>query len=346
MYEIGCLTALDDFFDGFSVNQFDVYVGTSAGAAVAAFMANGVKPRAIYDDIRNDRKSYFNFARRDIYSFGYRESWHMVKKFVRSLIPIARHFLKNRGRLSILDLLPMLEENLPSGIFTLKNLDRSLAHFFSQEGYTNDFRNLKRALYIPAVDLDMGRYDVFGEGDFSDIPISLAVTASSAVPILFQPVHIRGKEYIDGGVSRVAHIDVALNYDAEMVWVVNPVQYIVNDRTRVRLRDLSGKCVGIKEKGLSHIYDQAMRISTSARIYLALKRYISEHPTKRFILTQPQPSDAYLFAHNAVSFDSRVEILKCGYTSTVQALKDDYTYYQQCLKEYDINVRLDRFKDP
>ena len=31
MYEIGCLSALDDFFDdSFSVCDFDIYVGTSA----------------------------------------------------------------------------------------------------------------------------------------------------------------------------------------------------------------------------------------------------------------------------------------------------------------------------
>jgi predicted acylesterase/phospholipase RssA len=346
MYEIGCLAALDDFFDQFSVNNFDIYVGTSAGAAVAAFMANGVRPRAIYDDIRNNRKSYFNFSRHDVYSFGYRETWPIIQKFFRSLAPIARHFFTHQERFSILDLLLMLEENLPSGIFTLKNLDRSLSHFFSQEGYSNDFRKLKRALYIPAVELDMGRYDVFGEADFDDIPISQAVTASSAVPILFQPVHIRGKEYIDGGVSRVAHIDVALNHGAELIWIVNPVQYIVNDRTRVCLPNLSGKCVGIKEKGLSYIYDQATRISTSTRIYLALKRYTAEHPTKDFILTQPKPTDIPLFAHNAVSFDSRIEILKYGYASTVQALKDDYVYYQRCLKGHDIAVTLDRFRDP
>ncbi len=346
MYEIGCLTALDDFFDTFSINQFDLYVGTSAGAAVAAFMANGVKPRAIYDDICNDRKSGFNFVRRDIYSFGYQETWQIIKKLVRSLAPITRHFLSGRNRFSILDLLLLLEENLPSGIFTLDNLCHSLAALFSREGYTDDFRKLKKALYIPAVDLNMGRYDVFGTEPFSDIPISQAVTASSAMPILFQPVHIRGKAYIDGGVSRVAHIDIALNHGAKMVWVVNPVQYIVNDGTHICLTNMSGKCAGIQDKGLSYIYDQAMRISTSTRIYLGFKRYVLEHPDKQFFLIQPKPSDSLLFAHTAVSFDSRIEILKYGYASTAQTLKDNYTYYQQCLKAYDISVTLDRFQDP
>jgi len=172
------------------------------------------------------------------------------------------------------------------------------------------------------------------------------VIASSAVPILFQPVHIRGKDYIDGGVSRVAHIDVALNHGAELVWVINPVQYVANDRTHVRLTSLAGKPVGIKDKGLSFIYDQAMRISTSTRLYLAMKRYRGEHPDKQFLLIQPNPSEGALFAHAAVSFDDRIELLKFGYDSTAAALKAEYESHRECLNRYDIQVTLDRFHPP
>src|SRR5215218_4724178 len=44
VYEIGALRALDLLAVNRTVNQFDVYVGTSAGAFVAALAANGVTP--------------------------------------------------------------------------------------------------------------------------------------------------------------------------------------------------------------------------------------------------------------------------------------------------------------
>ncbi len=48
MYEFGALQALDHFFEGsFTVNDFDIYVGTSGGAIVAALLANGVPPGEI-----------------------------------------------------------------------------------------------------------------------------------------------------------------------------------------------------------------------------------------------------------------------------------------------------------
>src|ERR687883_353833 len=44
VYEIGALRALDLLSVNRSVNQFDVYVGTSAGALIASLVANGVTP--------------------------------------------------------------------------------------------------------------------------------------------------------------------------------------------------------------------------------------------------------------------------------------------------------------
>src|ERR1700721_3811633 len=44
VYEIGALRALDLLAVNSTVNNFDVYVGTSAGSFVAALSANGVTP--------------------------------------------------------------------------------------------------------------------------------------------------------------------------------------------------------------------------------------------------------------------------------------------------------------
>ena len=44
VYEIGALRALDLLAVNSTVNQFDMYVGTSAGSFIAALCANGVTP--------------------------------------------------------------------------------------------------------------------------------------------------------------------------------------------------------------------------------------------------------------------------------------------------------------
>ena len=346
MYEIGCLTALDDFFcDGFSTNDFDIYVGTSAGAAVTALVANGVKPRRIYEDIGADHDSVFNFRRKDIYSFGIHETLPMLKKLFKSLLPILRLYYSNRHQFSALDLFYMLQENLPSGIFTLKNLDHYLSAFFSQTGYTNDFRRLRKDLYIPGVDIDTGRYDVFGEGEFADVPISLAVTASSAMPIAFQPVHIRGKDYVDGGVGRAAHVDIAINHGAEICLIINPTYPVINDRNKACITSFSGQCAGIKDKGMSFIFDQALRANTQTRIYMSVKRYQAEHPDKDFLMIQPDPTETVMFLANVISMTAKLEVLHYGYTSTARMLRENFALYEECFAKLGIKVTTDRFRE-
>src|SRR5436853_5499802 len=44
VYEIGALRALDLLSVNKSINDFDVYVGTSAGSLIASFAANGITP--------------------------------------------------------------------------------------------------------------------------------------------------------------------------------------------------------------------------------------------------------------------------------------------------------------
>ena len=119
MYEIGCLTALDEFFDdGFCVNDFDIYVGTSAGACVATLIASGVRPRQIFDAVREDQDSPFNFKSSNIYSFGYQETFQLLTRLLRSLFPLLRSIWRNRKVISLIDVIHMFEEFLPSGIFT------------------------------------------------------------------------------------------------------------------------------------------------------------------------------------------------------------------------------------
>ncbi len=345
MYEIGCLTALDEFFDdGFCVNDFDIYVGTSAGACVATLIASGVRPRQIFDAVREDQDSPFNFKSSNIYSFGYQETFQLLTRLLRSLFPLLRSIWRNRKFISLIDVIHMFEEFLPSGIFTLRSFDDYLKGFLSQPGYTNDFRQMRRELYIPAVDLDLGRYDVFGEEPHADVPISTAVTASSAMPIVFQPVKIKGRDYIDGGVGRVAYMDIAIKHGASIMMVINPIMYLVNDRTKVCLPTFYGQCGGLKDKGLSYIWDQSNRVNTSTRMYLGLKRYQAEHPDKDFLLIQPDPTDGLMFLHNVINLAAKLEIMNYGYESTVNALKAQFPVYEKSFGKHGVRVTLRRFR--
>src|SRR5271167_4230890 len=59
VYEIGALQALDLLAVNSTVNQFDIYVGTSAGAFIAALCANGVTPEEMMRVVTRQGKPPF-----------------------------------------------------------------------------------------------------------------------------------------------------------------------------------------------------------------------------------------------------------------------------------------------
>jgi NTE family protein len=72
-----------------------------------------------------------------------------------------------------------------------------------------------RRLLITAVEAQTGEFRVFDRE--SGVPIALAVAASCAVPLVWPPVTIDGRRYIDGGVRSGTNADLAAGYDRVVV---------------------------------------------------------------------------------------------------------------------------------
>lgn len=75
---------------------------------------------------------------------------------------------------------------------------------------------MKLSLGIVATDLDSGEPVLFQRGD-----TGAAVRASSAVPAVFQPVRIGGREYVDGGLVSPVPVRFARQMGAEMVIAID-----------------------------------------------------------------------------------------------------------------------------
>src|SRR5208282_1495130 len=83
LYEVGVLTALDELAGRALANDFDIYVGTSAGAVLAALLANGAHAAEIFAAMtQNEAGSPFYFESRDILGVGSGGPLRMMGQFV------------------------------------------------------------------------------------------------------------------------------------------------------------------------------------------------------------------------------------------------------------------------
>lgn len=339
-YEIGCLSALEKVFrPGFSVRRFDIYLGISAGSVIATLMANRISPAEMFRVIARDERKVFNFRRADIYCVDYLEMLKSTLAVGRNLWRIFRSYRGQGGRLFSADLFHILQEQFPSGLFSLAPMQDYMCRSFRQEGVLDNFNLIKPELYIPAIDLDRGERVVFGSEGWRDLHVCRAITASCAIPAFFRPYRISGHHYIDGSIGQVAHLDVPIERGAELIVVINPLVPIANDPEHTCLPSLSyGQCTTIAELGISYVWDQAQRIENRYKLDLAIERLRRDHPGVDIILFEPGPADSLFFLQNPMSFEARVHVMNYGYHLTLGQLKENYADYQSLFARHGIQL--------
>jgi NTE family protein len=112
----------------------------------------------------------------------------------------------------------MDESGLTDWSFPGRGLIRgeALARYVSRQTGGLTIEQMKLPLGIVATDLSDGQPILFQRGD-----AGVAVRASSAVPAVFQPVKINGKEYVDGGLVSPVPVRFARQMGAELVIAVD-----------------------------------------------------------------------------------------------------------------------------
>lgn len=260
MYEVGVLAALDDALPGFRANQFDLYVGSSSGSVVSSLMANGIRPRDLYEILDEERDDPLNFQRGSVHHKGAFSNaarnlaqfvWAVGKKAVTGF------------RLEWPDLLARSGADMPAGFFSVAPLERECHH----------------PLLIPAMELDRAERAVFGAEPLMDVPISEAIAASSAIPGFFEPFRIGGRDYVDGDVGYTGHADLAVEKGATCVVVLNP---------QVPIRVGSPEEPDVRSRGLYAIMEQAGHITSLNILDLGLRELRLRRPDVELHLVQPE----------------------------------------------------------
>jgi NTE family protein len=92
----------------------------------------------------------------------------------------------------------------------------ALERFINQQVGNRPIEQLKRRFAAVATDLAAGEMTVFTAGN-----TGTAVRASAAIPGVFSPVIIRGREYVDGGLTSPIPVKAARQLGADIVIAVD-----------------------------------------------------------------------------------------------------------------------------
>jgi NTE family protein len=160
------------------------------------------------------------------------------------------------------------------------------------------FRDVRPRLLVNTVDLGSGRQVVWGSAGSEDVSLADVVFASCALPGIFPPRVIGGRQYVDGAIVENLPVRVAAAAAPSPIIAVNVAATSVE-------RD------GEELDGFAATYIRGLEVVMQTQIEANLRHWAGPP----LVLLQPQVADVSMFA-----FDRTPELLEAGYRATRDAL--------------------------
>jgi predicted acylesterase/phospholipase RssA len=315
-FELGALQALTECVRGFDPCDMYAYAGVSSGSMLAAGLANGLKPVDIGRiTISND--AGLDPAHPGLFlqpAFG--EYARRLTRLPRLAFDALAQYARAPLSQSLAEVLAPLSAAMPAGFLDSAPFERYLRRLYASGGRTNDFRKLRRRLFVVATNLNTGEAARFGEPGLDHVPISRAVQASTALPGLYSPVEIDGGTYADGALLRTMHASVVLEAGVDLLFGINPlVPFNASE-------DVDGPGeVDLVRHGLPVVLGQTFRSLIRSRMQVGVAAYHDRFPRAEIILLEPDRGDRRMFFANVFRYADRRRLVDHAFESTRRDLR-------------------------
>ncbi|MDO8526290.1 MAG: patatin-like phospholipase family protein [Deltaproteobacteria bacterium] len=379
-FKIGGLKAFNDYFQNFQITDFDIFMGISSGSLLATALSGGLTPEEMLKSLDGSSKKFSRLEPWHFYWPNWEEFlvrpvryaarattwlpgvlWRLVTK-----LPMQKNGMKElfwdfvkhptlSGYENLWEMMqesalqdhhfPSLLECLPSGMFDNGPLERYLRMNIRHNKMTNNFKLAAKVrgkkLYITAMTLDGAEEVVFGADEKSDVSISRAVQASSAMPGFYKPVKIGDQYYVDGGVKHTANLDLMVDKGAKLIVCYNPFRPYENKTFVDTLSTMrkGPRSRSLTDEGVFAVLNQFFRTVFHTRLHSALRLYEQKSDFDGdIILIEPGADDQAFFSMNPFGLGHRLHAAQLGFESVRNSIEEQYPKIAKIMASYGIEM--------
>ena len=185
---------------------------------------------------------------------------------------------------------------------------------------------------------------VLGAEGWDDIPISAAVRASTALPMVYSPYRVRERELVDGGIVSTTNLDIAVEAGAKFIVVVNPLVPFVNDFSKSIPTLFGTRTRRVSDMGFPKIGYQTFKLLAYQRLHEMASHWKARYPGVDIVLIEPDPDDELMFQTNILNFASRVDVARHGFESVTLKLAKDYDDMREVCHRHGIEISATRVR--
>lgn len=342
-YEVGTLHAIGESFEGIDLTNLDMYVGVSSGAMIAAGLVNGYDTADMGLVFIHNASQEYPVRPGLFLRPAFREYLRRLNAIPGLAADILMQYLRDPGK-DWAEAIDPIGRLLPTGLCDNRPFERFLAQMFTGPGRTNDFRQLRRSLYIIATELNSGYSVRFGEPGQEHVPISQAIQASTALPGLYPPVEIDGHTYVDGALMRTMNASLLLDEGADFVICINPLVAFDASSVPRRYGDVR-KDLDLTRGGLPVVLSQTFRAMIQSRMLVGMRTYKQSYPTTDVLLFEPDRGDDEMFFKNVFRYADRKRLAEHAYQRTRRDLYAHADKLEPLLARHGIRLRRDLLSD-
>ena len=185
---------------------------------------------------------------------------------------------------------------------------------------------------------------MLGAEGWDDVPISSAVRASTALPMVYEPHRVKDRELVDGGIVSTTNLDIAVEAGAKFIVVVNPLVPFVNDFTKEIPTLFGTRTRRVSDMGFPKIGYQTFKLLAYQRLHEMAESWQERYPGVDIVLIEPEPDDELMFQTNILNYNSRIAVARHGFHSVTLKLAERYDEWRDVAARHGIKISATRVR--
>lgn len=324
LYQLGVTYALERCITGRTIRDADVFSGVSSGSLGCSLLANNIPTIELIKAMHGKSDIIEPFSSSTIFDL--------------AGAGIITRLLRESFTWSGIDPTRWISQTLkaiPTGFFKGESLRKYVRHCIEASGSKDSFRPDETELYIGATDMDSFEHVVFGRPPWDNVPISEAIYASCALPLVFEPAQLNGRWFIDGQITKTCNLELVVERNCKLIFIIDP------------LKPLGTMVPGsVDKKGGYYSLVQTIKALVYTRFHSVLSHLTERYPDTDFIVFQPDEEVAQLMAGSPMRYRIRTQVIHMAYKQTIRQLRERHKVYSAKLQKYGMHLgSLDKIKD-